>query len=293
MPRIAALGLPLLVHAETPGPIETATVEARERLARGPELVGSHHVWLASRPPSAESEAIDLLAELALATGCRVHVVHVSSAEGVDRVAAAKEAGAPLTAETCPHYLTFDGEAIPAGAVEYKCAPPIRGGRHRDALWRALRGGTLDLVATDHSPCSPELKMDAPGGFFGAWGGIASLGLALPALWSSSEARGVSLPDIACWMSAEPARLAGIGRSKGAIREGLDADLVIFDPEAEYELAAGDLRFRHPITPYLGACMKGRIVHTLSRGRCVFSAAPIAVPSSWPAGSPGGGTWLR
>jgi len=269
MPAIAALGLPLLVHAESPGPIAGAAASVAGADPR------RHAVWEASRPVAAEVEAIDLLARLAGDTGCRVHVVHVSSAAGADRLARARAEGAPLGGETCPHYLIWCGAEIEEGATVFKCAPPIRGSDDREALWRALETGVLDLVASDHSPTPPDLKRLDTGDFFGAWGGIASLGLALPALWAAASARGIPIERLARWLSSAPAALAGLAE-KGEIRTGGDADLVVFDPEPERVLAAADLRFRHAVSPYVGARVRGRVEAVFLRGALrVSGAAPV------------------
>jgi len=266
MSVLAARGVPLLVHAEDEAALDPAA------LARAP---GRYSAWLASRPPLAEARAIDRLARLASRTGARVHVVHVSSAEGVDAIARARRAGAPMTAETCPHYLVLDAASIPDNATLFKCAPPIREEVHRERLWRALGEGTLDLVASDHSPCPPDLKA---GDFATAWGGIASLELTLAATWTEARGRGFGPADLARWMSAAPARLAGIDDRKGGFAIGLDADLVVWDPEAEWVVRREDLRHRHAQTPYLGMRLRGRVATTVLRGRIVYREGAFPSP---------------
>src|SRR4029077_4514476 len=186
------------------------------------------------------------------------------------RLRDARRAGLPVTAETCPHYLTFAAEEIPDGGVAWKCAPPIRSRENRERLWEALREGVLDLVVTDHSPCPPEMKKIEEGDFRGAWGGIASLQVALPAVWTGARERGFSLGDVAEWMCAAPARLAGLEGRKGAIAPGYDADLVVWDPEATFEVEPSRLRQRHKITPYAGRTLHGVVHRTLLRGETVF-----------------------
>jgi allantoinase len=189
----------------------------------------------------------------------------------------------PLTVETCPHYLCLEAEAIPDGATEFKCAPPIRARDNREALWRGLADGVIDLVVSDHSPCTPALKGRERGDFAAAWGGIASLQLGLPAVWTEARRRGLGLAALAAWMSERPAALAGVGRRKGRIAPGLDADLVAWDPDAEGDVAANDLHFRHKVSPYLGRRLRGRVEKTWLRGRVVYDrgahpAGPIGAP---------------
>lgn len=264
MREIAPLGLPLLVHAELPGPI-SAAAPGRPGASR------SYADWLASRPPAAETEAVRLLVNLAEETACRVHVVHVSAVECLPILGAAKAAGLPVTAETCPHYLTFTAEEVPAGATGFKCAPPIRPAANREALWRGLIDGILDLVASDHSPCPPEARSPDEGDFFRAWGGIASLQLGPSAVWTEARSRGV-LPDrLAAWMAAAPARLAGVADRKGRIASGADADLVILDPRAEFVVEPETLRHRHRETPYAGRRLRGVVRRTWVRGHLVYA----------------------
>jgi len=265
--EIARLGSLLLVHAEAP-----------DRVASGPPPGGdarAHVVWEASRPPESEAEAIERLAGVAASTGVRIHVVHLSSAAGLERVRRARAAGLPISAETCPHYLTFASEEIPDGATEWKCAPPIRGRAERERLWQGLADGSIALVASDHSPCPPALKRRGDGDFFAAWGGIASLELALAVTWTGAVARGFGLARLAEWTAAAPARLAGLAQRKGAIAPGRDADLVVFDPQASFLVDPAALFQRHPITPYAGRRLRGRVLSTYLRGEPVFSAGRV------------------
>ncbi len=262
MPVIARLQLPLLAHAEVPGPIESATA-----VLTGHADPRRHATWLASRPPEAEVEAIGMLIKLSDKTSCSVHVVHLAAAEALPTLRLARAEFMPITVETCPHYLTFAAEDIPDGATQYKCAPPIRDAANREALWGALMAGDIDLVASDHSPCPPALKRSDTGDFFAAWGGIASLELGLSAVWTGARAQGASLADVARWMSAHPARLAGLDKTKGRIEAGADADLVAFDPEAEWTVDAAALCQRHPVTPYAGMKLTGRVERVWVGGR--------------------------
>jgi len=264
IPVIARLGLPLLVHAELPRALDEA---ARGSAGGDPRRYAT---WLASRPRRAETEAVELLIRLSRETGCRVHVVHVSAGEAVPLLREARAQGVAITAETCPHYLVLAAEEIGDGRTEFKCAPPIREHENRERLWDALREGVLDLIATDHSPCPPALKEPASGDFMKAWGGIASLELSLAVLWTEARGRGFTPADLARWMSAAPARLAGLEGTKGAIAVGHDADLVVFNPNAEFTVDAARLRQRHPITPYAGRRLVGRVERVFLRGECVF-----------------------
>jgi allantoinase len=264
MAILAPLGVPLLVHAELAGPIDDATAALAGADPR------AYATWLGSRPPAAEAQAIALVARLCRDTGARTHIVHHSAADALPVIAEARAAGLPLTAETCPHYLHFAAEAIPDGATAFKCAPPIRGAGNREALWRALADGTLDLVASDHSPCSPALKALDAGDFVAAWGGIAGLQLALPVTWTEARRRGHGLVDLARWMAAAPARLAGLAARKGAIAPGRDADLIVIDPDATFEVTAAAIQHRHRLTPYAGETLTGVVHTTFLRGEPIW-----------------------
>ncbi len=274
MPILAGLGAPLLVHAESPLLLERAATECAS-------LDGHEYAtWLRSRPPKAEVEAISLLVRLCREFGTRVHVVHLSAAEALPLLRDARAEGLPITVETCPHYLHFAAEEIADGMTAMKCAPPIRGRGNRERLWDALREGAIDLVASDHSPCPPEMKELETGDFFAAWGGIASLQLGLPVVWTGARARGMGPERVSAWMSAAPARLAGLHARKGAIAPGRDADLVVWDPEAEGRIDAGGLRHRHQVTPYAGASVSGAVLATYVRGVKVHDGeGPAAGPT--------------
>ncbi|HXU34528.1 MAG TPA: allantoinase AllB, partial [Thermoanaerobaculia bacterium] len=257
----------LLVHAELPGPIEAA---AGVWDGAGPAELRQYDRWLRSRPAAAEIQAFELLARLVRETGCRIHIVHLAAPEVLPALRAARAEGLPITAETCPHYLTFCAEEIADGATAFKCAPPIRGRAEREALWQALAAREIDLVATDHSPSPPELKKLDSGDFRAAWGGIASLQVSLPSVWTGARERGFSISDLATWVCAAPARLAGIHDRKGSIAPGRDADLVIWEPEARSTIDPSALEHRHKITPYGGRTLYGAIRATLLRGKTVY-----------------------
>lgn len=263
MPAIARLGLPLLAHAEDPAALLPMPASTRR-----------HADWLASRPAVAEARAIALLARLSAATGAHVHVVHVASRAALDALAAAP-AGARMTAETCPHYLSIAAEEIADGATAFKCAPPIREARERDALVAALFAHELALVASDHSPAPPATKALDTGDFGRAWGGIASLELALSATWTAVAKRGATLVHLARWTSGAPAELAGIAARKGAIAPGRDADFVAFDDKVTFGVNASRLRQRHAVTPYAGRVLRGIVRGTWLRGERVFDGAAV------------------
>ena len=253
MPVLAAIGAPLLVHAELPGPIDAAAAE-RSTAHRVPVMTRflenrRYASFVESRPKAAEDEAVALLVRLCREYRVRTHIVHLSSARAVTPIVDARSAGLPISVETCPHYLYFAAERVPDGATAFKCAPPIREEANREGLLAALGAKTIQMVVSDHSPAPPSLKHAPFGDLFRAWGGIASLQLSLPATWTAVRGRGCTLNDLTEWMCAAPARLAGF-HTKGAIAPGFDADLVIWEPEAEFTVDARRLHHRHPITPY-------------------------------------------
>jgi allantoinase len=264
LPHVARTGLPLLVHAELAGPVEAATAQ----------LAGSdwaeYSTYLQSRPEEAELLAIRWLLSLCREYRFRLHIVHLSASRALVDLRAARSEGLPVSVETCPHYLHLTAEAIPRGATQCKCAPPIRSRENCDALWQGLRDGVIDLVATDHSPCPPAMKLLDRGDFRAAWGGIASLSVALSILWTEASRRQFSLAEIARWMGSAPAALAGCHDQKGRIAAGCDADLVIFDPDAEFVVTKERLHYRHPISPYLGEKLRGVVKATYLRGTPVF-----------------------
>ncbi|MBV9214738.1 MAG: allantoinase AllB, partial [Acidobacteria bacterium] len=220
MPEIARLDSVLLVHAETPAPIEAAAVMLADKDPR------AYETFLASRPRQSENEAIELMIRLCRDTGCRVHIVHLSSGDACEMLRDSKAEGLPISAETCPHYLTFTAEEIPDRATQYKCCPPVREAENRDKLWSAIADGTIEMVVSDHSPCTPALKLLEDGDFLAAWGGISALQFGLPVMWTNLRDRGYDTADLTRLMSSAPARLAGLDHRKGKLAAGYDADLV-------------------------------------------------------------------
>jgi allantoinase len=251
----ARLGALLIVHAEDPGVLGAAPDPAGRRYAG----------FLASRPAAAEDTAIAGLLAGAARHGARVHILHLASASALPLIAAARAGGARVTAETCPHYLTFCAEEVPDGATEFKCCPPIREVANRERLWAGLAAGTVGCVVSDHSPCSADLKRADTGSFTDAWGGISSLQLALPAVWTQARRRGYGPADVARWMAAAPAQRAGLSR-KGRIAVGNDADFCVFAPRDDFVVEPARLQHRNPVTPYAGMRLSGVVRETWLAG---------------------------
>ena len=264
MPVLARLRAPLLVHAELSEAIDAATDELTDDDPR------QYATYLASRPPTAEIDAVKAMIDLARRHNVRVHIVHVSAAEAIPALRDARADRVPITAETCPHYLAFTAEQIPDGATQFKCAPPIRGSANREQLWNALVEGVLDCVVSDHSPCPPELKRAERGDFFAAWGGIASLELTAAVVASQLRARSIPLENLARWMSEGPARLAGLHRVKGRLAAGYQADFALLDDSETFVVDPATLQQRHPVTPYAGLSLHGRVQATYLRGRLAY-----------------------
>jgi allantoinase len=264
LPRVAKSGLPLLVHAELSGPIERATSELENEDWR------RYETYLRSRPDEAELVAIEMLLDLCREFRFRLHIVHLATPLAFPMLRKAKENGLPVSVETCPHYLFFSAEEISGGATLHKCAPPIRTRESREQLWEGLREGLIDLVATDHSPCPPEMKRLDEGNFRTAWGGIASLSVSLPVMWTEARHRRFALTDIAKWMAEGPAKLAGFEKAKGRIAAGNNADFVVFDPETEFTVREENLFYRHKVSPYVGKKLSGVVCATYVRGQRVY-----------------------
>lgn len=275
MERCAALGALLIVHAEHPHALDAHSHDGDHHAHH------DHAAWLDTRPREAEDRAIALLVELCRKYGTKTHVVHLSSASALHLLRAAKAEGLPLTAETCPHYLCLCHEDVPAGATEFKCAPPIRERHNQDLLWAALDEGLIEMVVTDHSPAPADLKHRDTGDFPCAWGGIASLQLGLSAVWTRHQSRGGRFEDVVRWMTEGPAKLVGLSGKKGRIAPGADADLVLWDPDGVDVVVGAQLQHRHPLTPYAGKALFGRARQTWIRGALVYDAGRFA-PS--PAG---------
>ncbi|BEL12437.1 allantoinase AllB [Actinoplanes sichuanensis] len=245
-----------VIHAEDPNHLREA--------ASSP----AYTEFLNSRPQDAEHAAVGTAIAVARAAGHRAHILHLSAASALPLIARARAEGVRVTAETCPHYLTLDAAEIPDGATEFKCCPPIRDTANADKLWEALADGLITCVVSDHSPCTPDLKRQDTGDFAAAWGGIASVQLGLPVIWTAAAERGHTLADVVKWMARRPADLVGL-RNKGRITVGADADLVAFEPDETFVVDAHALHHRNPVTPYHGKVLRGVVRTTWLRGNVV------------------------
>ncbi|HEX9962221.1 MAG TPA: allantoinase AllB [Pyrinomonadaceae bacterium] len=270
MPELARLGSVLLVHAELAEPIENAAAALKNSDPK------DYQTFLKSRPRASENEAIELMIRLCRRTGARVHIVHHSSSDALPVLRAARAEGLPLTVETCPHYLTFAAEEIPAGATHFKCCPPVRERENREKLWEALAEGVIDMVVSDHSPCTPNLKLAETGDFLEAWGGIATLQFSLPVIWTQAEKRGFGLREITRWMSGAPAKLAGLDKRKGKLAVGYDADIAVWHPEKEFKIVPEIIHFKNKLTPYSGMNLRGVVEATYVRGAKVYENGQFA-----------------
>jgi allantoinase len=274
LPLIAETALPLLVHAELAEPIDAATEGLRSADWR------RYATYLASRPDQAELEAIRLMIRLCRQYRFRLHIVHLSTAAALEELRAARTEGLPITVETCPHYLHFAAEEIADGATLLKCAPPIRSKENQQQLWQGLGEGIIDMIVTDHSPCPPSMKCEESGRFDRAWGGIASLSLALSVIHTECRDRGFTLNDIVRWMSSAPASLAGLNHRAGGLEAGRDANFIVFDTDTEFAVTPDKVHYRHKISPYLNERLRGEVQATYLRGEAVyrngrFSSAPL------------------
>jgi allantoinase len=261
MPELARLDALLIVHAELPGPIDRAAPTG---------AAGDYKTFLDSRPRAAENEAVELMIRLSGEFGTRVHIVHLSSSDAVPLLREARAEGVAITAETCPHYLYFAADEIPAFATEFKCCQPIRERGNREWLWDGLADGTIDMIVSDHSPCPVTMKQRDSGDFLAAWGGISSVQLRLPVVWTEAQRRGYSFLDLAKWLCENPAREVNLESRKGLIAAGHDADFVIWDPYREFTVNAAELHHRHKLTPYDGQKLNGVVRKTFLRGKQIY-----------------------
>jgi allantoinase len=266
MPELARLDTVLLVHAELEEPDPPISdQDPRE-----------YSTFLQSRPRSMEDAAIELMIRLCRETGASVHIVHHSSSDSLDLLRQARSEGLPITVETCPHYLTFAAEDIASGDTHFKCCPPVRERENREKLWDAVADGTIDMIVSDHSPCTPELKRRDTGDFMDAWGGISALQFSLPVMWTNFRDRGFGINDLVRLMSEAPAKLAGLDDRKGKLAPGFDADIVIWDPDAAFTVDPEFVYHRHKLTPYSGREVFGRVAAAYVRGEPVYDRGEFA-----------------
>ncbi|RJQ78316.1 allantoinase AllB [Amycolatopsis panacis] len=263
MRELASFGAQLIVHAEDSDAIDAAPDPHGERYAD----------FLSSRPRGAENLAIAHVIETARRTGARAHVLHLSSSDALRQIAGARRDGVALSVETCPHYLSFVAEEIRDGATQFKCCPPIREARNRELLWQGLADGVIETVVSDHSPCTPELKRFDTGDFGLAWGGISSLQLGLPAVWTQARQRGFTLSDVVSWMAANPAAQVGM-RHKGRLEPGCDADFCVFAPDETFVVEVAKLAHRNPVSAYDQRPLAGVVRGTWLRGEPVTGGEP-------------------
>ncbi len=285
MPILAKHKVPLLVHAE---------LECGESF-HWDQAPCSYDAFVKSRPRRWENEAIKMMIDLCREFKCPVHIVHLSSAEAIPMIKTAKAEGLPITAETCPHYLTFAAEDIVDGDPRFKCAPPIRERENRERLWSAVQDGTIDFIVSDHSPCTPELKFLEEGDLKKAWGGISSLQFGLSIVWTEARKRGAKIEDLAKWMCRKPAEFLRLTDDstnpvttaikptqkpgwKGCLERGFDADIVIWDPEAIQTIEKAAIHHRHKVTPYDGRELFGVVKQTYVRGSKVFDCGKFVSP---------------
>jgi allantoinase len=270
MPILAKWEAPLLVHAE----LECGDISTWEKPSN------SYAAFLESRPRQWENEAIKLMIRLCREFKCPVHIVHLSSSEAIPLIREAKEEGLPFTVETCPHYLTFASEEIKDGDPRFKCAPPIREAENRELLWQAVKDGTIDFVVSDHSPCSPHLKFLDEGDLKKAWGGISSLQFGLSTVWTEARKRGGTISDIAAWMCSSTTKFLRLEGTKGQLKRGYDADIVIWNANQQHTIEQSNIHHRHKITPYDGRTLFGKVIRTYLRGEMIFDGIAVsAIPS--------------
>lgn len=270
MPAIANANIPLLAHAELDD-----DHEGIHHFEKNPK---DYQAFLKSRPKRWEDNAVKLMIDLCKEHHARIHIVHLSSAGSLKHIQEARNSGLPLTVETCPQYLYFCAEEIPDGNTLFKCAPPIRERENNEKLWDALKNGIIDFIVTDHSPATPELKKMESGNLREAWGGIASIQFSLPVVWTAAQKHDCSLEQVAQWLSTAVAGFIGLGKTKGKIAKGYDADIVIWNPEEKFTVKAEDIYYRHKISPYIGEELSGVVKQTYVGGKKVFDGTVLKKP---------------
>jgi len=278
----------LMFHAEMIPPLAMSVGDAV--LHGDPPLApsctpNSYRAFLDSRPPAFETYAVESVIKLAsVAPNLPLHIVHLSAIECLPLLRDARAHGVNITAETCFHYLALAAENIKDGDTRHKCCPPIREVRNQEGLWAALKAGDIATIVSDHSPCTPELKMFPGGNFFKAWGGISTVGLGLSVLWTEGQSRGITLGEISRWTAYMTSKQTGLLGQKGSLEAGWDADICIFDPEAEFIVTREQMKFKNKLTPYENKRLKGIVTETWLRGRMIYSSAAGFVEKDGPRG---------
>jgi allantoinase len=262
MATIAKYQIPLLAHAEL-----DVMHKGISTFEKNPT---NYMAYLNSRPKVWEDNAVEMMIELCEEFNCPTHIVHLSSADSLAQIKAAKEKGLPLTVETCPQYLYFCAEEIPNANTLFKCAPPIRERANNEKLWQALKSNLIDFVVTDHSPATPDLKKIETGNLKEAWGGIASIQFSLPVVFTAAQKRGLGVADVAALMSEHVAKFIGFQHSKGQLKKGYDADIVVWNPNEKFTVQSSDIHYRHKISPYVGQTLNGVVKQTYLAGKKVF-----------------------
>ena len=279
LPALARIGAMVMVRGELPAPIDRAVAARMSSSGLVDRLMWSfrngreYRTFLETHPKDAETEAVVRLLELCREHGTRTQILSLSSSDALTPIFRARAAGLPVTVQTCPHYLSFVAEEVPAGATAFKCMPPIRDRLNRELLWGALSGGLIQVIASDHSPPPAGFRSLRSRNFSRAWGGIASLPLVLPAVWTAASARGHTISQLMAWMCRAPARIAGIVK-KGDIDVGYDADLIIWDPDAEFTVDPAALADATVSSPYAGRRLRGVVARVYLRGNLIFPSPP-------------------
>ncbi len=259
---LAKYQIPLLAHAEID--------EMHEGIREFEKNPTNYKAYLNSRPKTWEDKAVHMMIDLCEEFKCPIHIVHLSSADSIPQIKEARYKGLSLTVETCPQYLYFCAEEIPNANTLFKCAPPIRERANNEKLWAALKDGTIDFVVTDHSPATPDLKKMESGNLNEAWGGIASIQFSLPVVWTAAQKHNFSLNEVASIMSKNVAKFIGLEKTKGQLKKGYEADIVVWDPQQRFTVNASDIHYRHKISPYVGEELQGVVKQTYVGGKKVF-----------------------
>ena len=263
-PVLKKYNIPLLLHCELSDDKIPKVINPK-----------SYNEYLQSRPQHWETNAIDLALEIQERFDIKVHIVHLSASEGLERIKKRKQKTNKLTVETCSHYLYFNAENIPDASPIYKCAPPIREKQNNDLLWKSVINDEFDFLASDHSPAPPERKQLEEGDFFKAWGGISGLQFTLPLLFSEGRQRGLTLEKLIPLLTENPAKFLGLEQQKGKLQEGFDADITVWDDSETFTITEEIIQHKHKATPYVNKKLFGKVIHTFVNGVQVVENSKI------------------